>query len=212
MQQSQARAIHDQLISLTEITVKLATVKRTVLYAKDHQENDAEHSLHLALTASEIAATYYPKLNNGLVTQFSIVHDLKEVYAGDVPTFDITQAQRDKKEARERLAYKRLLKELPPHTADMLRRYEEQKEPEARLVCLVDKLLPAAVHAIAAQANKEYFITTFNIQSLEQIDARNERFDAYLQKEFSEFDIVLIAQKLIIKSARDQLWPPASQR
>lgn len=198
-------------MSLTEIVVKLAAVKRTVLYAKDHQENDAEHSLHLALTASEIAATCYPELDTGLVAQFSIVHDLKEVYAGDVPTFDIRQVQRDKKEAREKLAYKRLMKELPPHTAGMLRRYEEQKEPEARLVCLVDKLLPAAVHAIAAQANKEYFITTFNIQSLEEVNARNERFDAYLQKEFPDFDIVLIAQKLIIKTARDQLWPPTLQ-
>lgn len=198
---------HDQLISLGELTVKFAEVHRITLYPDGHYENDAEHSFHLALSATEIAANYHPELDTGLVSQFSMVHDLPEVYAGDVPSFNISDDAKEAKEKAEQLALERLLSQLPPHTAQLLKRYEEQEEPEARFVRFIDKLLPAVIHTVATSANRDDFFSRFDIKSIDDIIAANERNRLKMQSMFPEFDFVLAMRELIIQTARDRLFP-----
>lgn len=53
----------------------------------------------------------------GIVAEFSLVHDLPEVYAGDIPTFNISAEARLTKEATEQVSAERLLRELPPYLA-----------------------------------------------------------------------------------------------
>lgn len=120
---------HDYLMSLAEVTVKFAGVDRVIIYPSGRYENDTEHSFHLAISAVELAANYHPELDVGLVSQFSIVHDLPEVYAGDTPSFIMSREIELKKEKLEQKAIKRLLTELPPYTAQLLERYEAQIEP-----------------------------------------------------------------------------------
>lgn len=198
---------HDQLVALGELTVKFADVHRITLYPDKHYENDAEHSFHLALSATEIAANHHPELDAGLVSQFSIVHDLPEIYAGDTPSFNISNTARGAKEKAERLALEKLLTELPPHTAQLLKRYEEQKEPEARFVRFIDKLLPAVIHTVATHANRDDFFNRFNIQSIDDVITANERNRLKIQAMFPEFDFVLTMRDLIIQTARDKLFP-----
>lgn len=93
---------HDDLVRLGDLTVRFANVHRSTLYPDGHYENDAEHSFHLALSATEIAASYHPELDVGLVSQFSIVHDLAEIYAGDVPSYKLNDDERAKKEIAEK--------------------------------------------------------------------------------------------------------------
>lgn len=199
---------HDDLMQLGELTVRFADVHRSTLYPDGHYENDTEHSFHLAISATEIAASYHPELDVGLVSQFSIVHDLAEIYAGDVPSFTLTDAERAKKEAAEKIGLERLLNELPSHTAKLLRRYEEQQEPEARFVRLIDKLLPPIIHAVALEANKEDFLDRYNIQTAEDIDKGNELFLARLQHMFPEFDFLLIVRELVAQTSRNRMFPP----
>src|ERR1041384_7563187 len=111
--QQNAQQAHDQLLVLGDLTVKFADIHRATLYLDGHYENDAEHSFHLALSAVEIAANYHPELDVGLVSQFSIVHDLPEIYAGDSPSFKRTKEAEVQKEIAEAAALERLLKELP---------------------------------------------------------------------------------------------------
>lgn len=198
---------HDQLLALGELTVTFAAVHRITLYPDKHYENDAEHSFHLALSATEIAANYHPELDSGLVSQFSIVHDLPEVYAGDVPSFNISDTDKQAKEKAEHLALERLLVELPPHTAQLLKRYEEQKEPEARFVRFIDKLLPAVIHAVATNANRDDFLKRFNIKTIDDIVEANQRNQLKLQEMFPEFDFVLTIRELVIQTSRDRLFP-----
>jgi 5'-deoxynucleotidase YfbR-like HD superfamily hydrolase len=197
---------HDQLITLGEITVKFADVHRITLYPDGHYENDPEHSFHLALSAVEIAANYHPELDLGLISQFSIVHDLAEVYAGDVPSFERTEDARVKKEEAEQKALERLYKELPPHTASLLERYEEQTEPEARFVRLIDKILPPVIHAVAVAANKDDFINRFDIKTLEEAQAANKRFFARLQEMFPEFDFILLLRKAVEQTSSNKFF------
>lgn len=197
----------DQLLVLGDLTVQFADIHRVILYPDGHYENDAEHSFHLALSAVEIAANYHPELNIGLVSQFSIVHDLPEVYAGDIPSFKRTQEAEAQKETAEVVAIERLLKELPPHTAHLLKRYEAQREPEARFVRLIDKLLPPVIYAVAINANKEDFFTRFDIKTIQDIDDANARFLGKLQKMFPEFNFILLLREVVAQTSRDRFFP-----
>lgn len=197
----------DQFLLLTDITLKFSDIHRTMLYPDGHLENDAEHSFHLALVAVEIAANYYPELDTGLISQFSIVHDLPEIHAGDVPTFTASAQTLKQKEIDEKVALEKLLAELPPHTAMLLKRYEEQVELEARFVRLIDKILPAAIHALATEVNKDYFFEKFNISSLDDIDKASEAYLSKLQKMFPEFDFLLLLRAIIAKTATERFFP-----
>jgi len=197
---------HDHLMYLGELTVKFADIHRITRYPDGHYENDPEHSFHLALSATEIAATYHPDLDTGLISQFSIVHDIPEVYAGDVPSYQISSKAKSKKEADEKAALEKLLKELPPHTASLLKRYEEQVEPEARFVRLIDKLLPPVIHAVAIEANREDFLKRFNIKTIEELHEADKRFLSKLQEMFPEFDFVLLLREAAALTSRNKFF------
>jgi len=201
-----AQQAHDSLLKIGEITVSFANVERATYYADSKPENDIEHSFHLAVSAIEMAATYHPELNSGLIAEFCLVHDLPEVYAGDVPTFNITPEARLAKEKAEQAATEKLLLELPPHLAQLLKRYEEQVEPEARFVRFIDKLLPAVIHSVATDANKTIFKEMFGMKSVEDVQADRHERTALLQSMFPEFQFIHIVRELVSQTARDRIF------
>ena len=201
-----ARQAHDDLLKLGDMSVRMAAIERAVHYPPGRPENDAEHSFHLALSAVEMAAEYYPELDVGLVAQFSIVHDLAEIHTGDVPTFGISPEKRAAKEAAEKLSVKRLLKELPPHTAQLLKRYEDQTEPEAKFVRFIDKLLPAVIHAIATGANKDVFQKTYGLKSSKDLQTGIDERIALLQQMFPEFELIHAVHDLVSATSNERLF------
>ena len=206
-----AQQAHDSLLKIGEITVKFAGVERATYYPGARPENDVEHSFHLAMSAIEMAATYHPELNSGLIAEFCLVHDLPEVYAGDIPTFNITPEARIAKEAAEAEATEKLLKELPPHIAQLLRRYEEQAEPEARFVRFIDKLLPAIIHSVATDDNKIVFKETYGLKSVEDVQAERHKRTALLQEMFPEFQFVHIVRELVSQTSHDRIFSDDQQ-
>jgi putative hydrolase of HD superfamily len=199
-----AKQAHDYLMELGSLTVRLAGVDRAPRYPNGDRENDLEHSFHLALSAAELAANYFPKLDTGLVSQFSLVHDLPEVYTGDVWTFDISDEDRKNKELAEKEALKRLVKELPPHTAQLLTRYEKQLEPEARFVRLVDKFMPDIIKIMAGDADTSK--KDLGIKSAEDLSTICEARSAKLQAMFPEFPFVHIIRKLVSKTFQEDMF------
>ena len=200
-----AHKAHDQLLTLGSIGVRFAGVERVTQYPRG-AENDAEHSFLLGLTATEMAANYHPELNVGLVAQFSLVHDLPEVYAGDTPTFDATPEVLARKEILEAEAITRLLAELPPHTAQLLKRYEEQIEPEARFVRFIDKLQPALVHASAPEANRDIFKNTYGFTTADEVNINRAKRTARLKEMFPEFDFIHIVRDLISLTSNERIF------
>ena len=180
------KTAHDQLLVLGRIIVEFARVERAPRYPDGRRETDVEHSFHLALSAAELAKTLYPKLDVGLVAQFGLIHDFPEVYAGDVWTFHITKAELAKKKLAEKKATEKLLKELPPHTAQLLKRYEEQVEPEARFVRFIDKLLPAVINIVADKANT--FEEDYGVMNAKELRKKRSEHTAMLRQMFPEFD------------------------
>lgn len=176
---------HDYLLVLGRLAVNLAGVERQPRYPDGNRENDAEHSFHLALSATELSVALDLKLDVGLVSQFSTIHDLPEVYARDVWTFNITEEDLSNKKASEKLATNRLMEELPPHTAHLLDRYEKQIEPEARFVRFIDKLLPAIIDIMAGSANT--FQDDYGIKNIEGLMAKRVTHLEKLKEMFPEF-------------------------
>jgi 5'-deoxynucleotidase YfbR-like HD superfamily hydrolase len=184
---------YNYLLALGKLTLDFSEVERAPRYTDGDRETDVEHSFHLALSAMELAPLLHPKLDIGLIAQFSLVHDLPEVYSGDVWTFNATDEELVDKKAAEAVALKRLMKELPPYTAQLLERYEEQVEPEARFVRFIDKLVPAIINMLNEDAisfKEDYGVTTAK-ELLAKRAGHIERLHKMFP-EFSEFDALVI--------------------
>lgn len=125
---------------------KLKTIERqTLLIDASRQENDAEHSWHLALMAlvlGEYAAG--DRLDLLRVVRMVLVHDLVEIDAGDTYCYD-TAGYADKNE-RETAAADRIFNLLPGDQAAELRalwdEFEAAATPEARFANALDRLQP----------------------------------------------------------------------
>lgn len=125
---------------------KLKTIHRqTLLTDASRQENDAEHSWHLALMAL-ILGEYADDGGIDLlhVIRMVLVHDLVEIDAGDTYCYD--EAGYEDKARRETAAAERIFNLLPADQAGEIRElwdeFEAAETPEARFANALDRLQP----------------------------------------------------------------------
>lgn len=126
----------DQLKQILRQNIKIGTLRN---------ENDAEHSWHLAVMAillSEYAAA--EEVDVLRVVKMVLIHDLVEIDAGD--TFCYDEKAYEDKAWREQRAAERLFNILPPNQAheiwELWREFEELKTPEARFAACLDRVQP----------------------------------------------------------------------
>lgn len=112
-------------------------------------ETDAEHSWLLALFACALAPHVDPTLDVGKICQFAVVHDLVEVYAGDIPNFAPDEVKAAKDELEQAALYK-IQAEFKtfPWIAETVTAYEGQTSAESRFVKSADKILPLIIDCI----------------------------------------------------------------
>jgi len=189
-------------LELGGVAIKFAQVERAPRYNEEHKENDAEHSFMLALVANELAATYYPALDAGKVTQFAIVHDLIETATGDVTTFKFSPEQMAKKQQVEHAALEKLMDTLPPHTAQLLFAYEHQQDIEARFVKAVDKLLPVVVDILGA--GKKVMKEDYEVTTIDELKASHTKLHERIAKSFEEFPLIVGAHKLLCQLFQEE--------
>lgn len=197
-----AEQAYADLLKPGQFTTGFSRVDRNPRYQDGRRESDVEYSFHLMLSATELAADYYPDLDAGLVAQFSAVHDLPEYYTGDTWSFDISDEARYVKELAEKRAVERLLEELPSYTAQLLKRYKKQVEPEARFVRFVDKLMPEVIRVIASDTST--FEKDHNITSIEELMAIHNDKTAKFKEMFPEFDLIHLVRNLVVEDSTDR--------
>jgi putative hydrolase of HD superfamily len=164
--------------------MRYAGVERVPRYNERHRENDAEHSLMVSVLSVELANELRPELDKGLLSQYANVHDFVEIAVGDTPTYHLNEQQLLDKHALEQAALESLLDNLPPYTAQLLRSYEQQAEPESRFVRAVDKLTPLLVDILGPGGmvmREDYGIT-----SLEALNTNKERLNDSMTRRFGE--------------------------
>ena len=135
----------DFLLAAHDLT---AVVRVNRLLDGSRCETSAEHSWHLALAALALAPDVAPGVDLGRVLAMLIVHDLPEVYAGDVPIYD--EQARLAIVAAEEEAAGRLFGKLPGEQgANLLalwHEFEAAATDEARFARAVDRLQPLLLH------------------------------------------------------------------
>lgn len=137
------------IFELTSSAIDLSLLERATPHPAGRKENVWEHSLSLSFVAGGIAEKHYPELDVNLVARYGIVHDLVEKYAGETPTYDISDEELEAKYAREAEALGRITEDYAerfPVMVELIENYEHQVDKEARYVRCLDKCLPAILN------------------------------------------------------------------
>src|SRR3989344_9070817 len=162
------------IVALGQLVLRFARVER-VTYHEDgkRRETDTDHTVMLSVIGCSIAAKLYPHLDIGKISQYALVHDLVEAYAGDTPSFNITSEAKKNKDERELVALKKIEKrfEVFPWLIEILHSYEALGDQEARFIKTLDKCMPKVTHILNNGAyfrehgkNREEMVTFFKQQ------------------------------------------------
>ncbi len=134
-----------QIQFITEIDRLKNIFRQNIVIGTDRNENDAEHSWHMAAMAI-LLSEYSVDKNLDLlqVLKLILVHDLVEIGAGD--TFCYDEKGCEDKAEREEKAAQQLFNILPRDQAEEIyglwREFEELRTSEAKFAACLDRLQP----------------------------------------------------------------------
>ena len=147
---------------------------------QDHtQEPDSIHALHLTALAVPYARAHYPALDPGKVALYSFLHDLTEAITGDIPTFNISDADLAQKKQNEARALETLRARYGkkwPELIDAIEAYESLADAEAAFVKSMDKNDPGYTH----YRNHAYALRT--LHGVKDAAAYKEKTRANIQR------------------------------
>ena len=136
--------LEQQLAFILELDKLKNVYRQTMVLHEDKQENDAEHSFHLALMAAVLAEYAREPVDVLHVMKMVLVHDAVEVDAGDTYAYDAA-GNADKRE-RELKAADRIFALLPAEQAAEYRglwdEFEARETPEAKFANALDRIQP----------------------------------------------------------------------
>lgn len=118
--------------------------RKTKLFNSDRNENDAEHSWHLAVMAIVLAEHSNEDIDVLKVVKMVFIHDIVEIDAGDTFIYDTQKDHCNTDE--ERLAANRIFGLLPKEQAEELiavwEEFEAGETKEAKFAKAMDRLEP----------------------------------------------------------------------
>ncbi|WP_420150826.1 HD domain-containing protein [Spirosoma sp.] len=133
-----------QIEFIKEVDKLKYILRKTKLLNSDRNENDAEHSWHLALMAVVLAEHANFPVDLLRVIKMLLIHDIVEIDAGDTFIYDTQKSHTNTEE--ERKAAKRIFGLLPDHQASELtaiwEEFEEGQTNEAKFARAMDRLEP----------------------------------------------------------------------
>lgn len=142
--ESENRRLNQQLLFTVEIDKMADVMRQTLLINKSRQENDAEHSWHIAVMAMLFSEYAIEPVNVGRVVQMCVVHDIVEIEAGDTFAYD-AQGNVDKAE-REKEAADKLFARLPADQGKMIRdlweEFDAMETADAKYAACMDRIQP----------------------------------------------------------------------
>lgn len=135
------------LSQLSKLYSAFMKVERAT-YRDGRPETDGEHTLHAMFLAVAYTAQYHPEFDPGEVALLMMIHDLDEVYAGDVNSLTADAQGMHQKELDEERDRCRLRIELvdSPFILGLLERYWAQDEAITRYVRAIEKFDPSFAH------------------------------------------------------------------
>jgi len=144
------KRFEQQVKFILEVDKLKQIYRQSIITGANREENDAEHSWHLALMAM-ILAEYANE--DGLdilkVIKMVLIHDIVEIDAGDTFIYDTEGfASKDK---RERMAADRIFSLLPDDQRTQLyslwEEFEARETPEAKFAAALDRFEPVLLNS-----------------------------------------------------------------
>ncbi|HEX3095741.1 MAG TPA: HD domain-containing protein [Patescibacteria group bacterium] len=135
----------DNIINFIKLINQFREIERVIFMKdSDRRENDIEHSYQLAMCAWYVISTNKLPLNVEQAVKYALVHDLVEIYAGDVLVYEQNDpVVKKQKEERELEALEKLkigYSEFPEMT-DLIEGYQTKADEESKFVYALDKLI-----------------------------------------------------------------------
>lgn len=142
--------LNKQIEFILEIDKLKKVYRQSVIADGSREENDAEHSWHLAVMAiilSEYAND--SNLNVLKVIKMVLIHDLVEIEAGDTFIYDLegnsSKADREKKAASKVFGY--LPQDQEIELRELWEEFEKRETPEAKFAAVMDRLEPLLLNS-----------------------------------------------------------------
>ena len=137
-----------QQISFISELEKLKSVYRMTWVPCDdnRQENTAEHSWQVALTANILAEYCIVEIDIANVTKMLLLHDVVEIYAGDTFAFADTEVLSNQHD-KEIEALDKLMGLLPQEQCEYFKsiwlEFEKAQTNDAKFANAIDRIVPA---------------------------------------------------------------------
>jgi putative hydrolase of HD superfamily len=178
------------ILNFVAYAEKLKTlVRHSYTSNSERQESVAEHTWMLCLLATLLFHEIEAEVDQLRVLKMLIVHDLVEVFAGDIPAFVKEDMAEQEVYQKERDALNRLTGELPQEMRreiiDLWEEFEACSTTEARVATAIDKVEAVIQHNLAD-------IRTWSQEDFDyQPYVRNELFDfdPYIRKFKDQVDL-----------------------
>ena len=142
--------LEKQLKFALEIDKAKNVFRQTHLSDHGRNENDAEHSWHMAIMAYLLSEYSNEKINVSKVILMCLIHDLVEIYAGDTYAYDTENLKTQK--IREDAAKEKIFSILPEDQKikfiALFDEFEENLTAEAKFAHTMDNLQPLILNDI----------------------------------------------------------------
>jgi len=176
-------------LKFIELIDEMKNIDRAIFLKNWKQENDAEHSFHLAMMVI-VFMDDFPELDIEKCLKFALIHDLVEIYAWDtIAVVDLEWLKT--KEKREKDALDRLEKEfwwVLWSLIDLIKDYESKSSKEARFIYSLDKVHPIIQNVLAEWRGWREWNYDFNKTKENQYSKVNSEFwlDKILDRYFKK--------------------------
>lgn len=133
--------LEKQLKFIIEIDKLKGILRQGLVLNGLRQENDTEHSWHMAMCAVLLKEYFHEEVDMLKVIKMILIHDIVEIVAGDTPAYgDFSQAEKEQKELE---AAKKIYGTLPDDQRDELMNiwleFEKKETNEAKFANVCDR-------------------------------------------------------------------------
>ena len=137
-------SVQDKIKFINELDKLKAVLRQTKPLGLDRFENSAEHSWQATLTALVLLEDAEPDVDPLTVLKMMLIHDVVEIDAGDVFTYDETARAdiADKEEAAARRIFGLLPGKLGEEFLSLWLEFEAAKTPSAIFAKAIDRVCP----------------------------------------------------------------------
>jgi putative hydrolases of HD superfamily len=180
---------------------KLKLVLRNTTTSPDRKESTAEHSWSVSMITMVLMDELrkeFAEIDELKTIKLSLIHDVVEIYAGDVMAFDI-EARKDKEKV-EAEALKKLMAVYPAfgqQLHDLWYEFEEKKSLEAKIAKAADAICPIFQRLQSKQSYVPFHIT---IANLEKTKCPHFLFSKTFSALYQQLKADLLNEKLISNS------------